>query len=140
MKNYVVKQNNKLYIVGPSNQVPENCIGVLPKSITKEDEKFLIATQELNKKTQLLEWKFSINKNMKAQDQSLQNLNKTARAWEDLRQERDRRLSACDWTQLSDSPLSSVDKVKWVNYRQELRDLPANTANPLNPTWPSQPS
>lgn len=41
--------------------------------------------------------------------------------WSVLREERNRLLGSCDWTQLPDSP---VDKVAWENYRQELRDLP----------------
>jgi hypothetical protein len=48
---------------------------------------------------------------------------------EALRQERNRRLSACDWTQMADSPLSEENKITWAIYRQALRDLPANNAN-----------
>ena len=28
----------------------------------------------------------------------------------------------------------------WKTYRQALRDLPANTSDPSNPTWPTKPS
>jgi hypothetical protein len=56
-----------------------------------------------------------------------------------LRAERNTRLSACDWTQLPDSPLSVEDKALWATYRQNLRDLPENTLDPLNPEWPEQP-
>ena len=28
---------------------------------------------------------------------------------------------------------------EWTNYRQALRDMPANTADPKNPTWPDKP-
>lgn len=43
-----------------------------------------------------------------------------------LREERDRRLRNCDWTQLTDmqNKLSEEDKIKWLTYRQALRDLP----------------
>ena len=27
----------------------------------------------------------------------------------------------------------------WKTYRQALRDLPANTSDPINPTWPTKP-
>ena len=27
----------------------------------------------------------------------------------------------------------------WKTYRQALRDLPANTKDPANPTWPTKP-
>ncbi len=60
--------------------------------------------------------------------------------WTLLRQERDLRLSDCDWTQLVDSPLSTEAKAAWATYRQSLRDLPANTTDPDAPSWPSQPA
>ena len=34
---------------------------------------------------------------------------------------------------------SSEEQVAWSNYRQALRDLPANTDDPANPTWPTKP-
>jgi hypothetical protein len=39
-----------------------------------------------------------------------------------IRSQRDRLLSACDWTQLSD--VSFAKKDDWKTYRQALRDLP----------------
>jgi len=56
-----------------------------------------------------------------------------------LRGQRDALLSSSDWTQMPDSPLSDAKKQEWATYRQQLRDLPS-TADPSNPTWPSQPS
>ena len=56
--------------------------------------------------------------------------------WVNLRQERNKRLSETDWWALSDSPAISDEQTA---YRQALRDLPANTADPLNPTWPTKP-
>tara|TARA_R100000773_G_scaffold33418_1_gene28503 strand:+ start:91 stop:414 length:324 start_codon:yes stop_codon:yes gene_type:complete len=55
-----------------------------------------------------------------------------------LRAKRNVRLANCDWTQGADVP----DKIKipWAAYRKELRDLPANTADPANPTWPKKPT
>jgi hypothetical protein len=49
-------------------------------------------------------------------------------------------LSSSDWTQMPDTALSDSKKAEWANYRQALRDLPANTADPSNPTWPEEPS
>ena len=40
-----------------------------------------------------------------------------------LRPERDLLLSASDWTQLNDSPLSEDKLAAWAAYRQDLRDL-----------------
>jgi hypothetical protein len=62
--------------------------------------------------------------------------NAIADAWVSLRSERDRLLSASDWTQVADAP---VDQVAWANYRQALRDLPENTTDPFNPVWPEKP-
>ena len=45
---------------------------------------------------------------------------------------------ACDWTQSRDVTLTNDSD--WQTYRQTLRDLPANTADPKNPTWPTKPS
>jgi len=45
---------------------------------------------------------------------------------EELRVERDKRLTDCDWTQNKDVVLSADDLNMWEKYRQELRDLPSN--------------
>lgn len=60
--------------------------------------------------------------------------------FEKLRAERNKKLQACDWTQLADSPLTAQEKTDWVTYRQSLRDLPANTVDPKNPVWPQEPA
>ena len=57
-----------------------------------------------------------------------------------LRAERNRILTGTDWTQMPDSPLSDAKKAEWRTYRQALRDLPANTTDPRNPTWPTKPT
>jgi len=54
-----------------------------------------------------------------------------------LRVERNKLLIATDWTQTPDIPESI--RMKWASYRQALRDLPANTSDPENPTWPTKP-
>ena len=64
---------------------------------------------------------------------------KTAAAWANLRATRNNLLGQSDWTQSSDSPLASEVKTSWATYRQALRDLPANTEDPSNPTWPTKP-
>jgi len=55
-----------------------------------------------------------------------------------LRETRDLLLTQSDWTQSRDVTLSNDND--WKTYRQTLRDLPANTADPSNPTWPTKPS
>ena len=63
----------------------------------------------------------------------------TAEAWTMLRHFRDRRLAMCDWTQVTDVALDATTVTAWQTYRQALRDLPATTADPANPSWPSSP-
>lgn len=62
---------------------------------------------------------------------------KISRSWHNLRKERNYLLSECDWTQVPDAP---VDAAAWATYRQQLRDLPANTTDPRNVVWPEPPS
>ena len=54
---------------------------------------------------------------------------RTDNVLEILRANRDSLLTESDWTQMSDSPLSNAKKTKWANYRQALRDLPANNGS-----------
>ena len=59
----------------------------------------------------------------------------TASKWESLRTKRNRLLAETDYHAMTDTTLT--DSMK--SYRQALRDLPANTANPDSPSWPSKP-
>lgn len=52
-----------------------------------------------------------------------------------LRAERNRLLAATDWWGVSDRTMSDAETA----YRQALRDLPANTDDPANPSWPDLP-
>lgn len=52
---------------------------------------------------------------------------------------RDILLRVCDWTQMSDAPLSALQKAQWATYRQSLRDLPALPGFPDVP-WPVPPT
>ena len=54
----------------------------------------------------------------------------------DLRNKRNQLLAETDFYALSDVTMS--DEMK--TYRQALRDLPANTSDPANPTYPTKPS
>jgi len=66
-------------------------------------------------------------------------------AMDALREERNKLLKETDWTQSEDVP--SATKTTWTTYRQSLRDLPANTENPVvgtdglltGVTWPTKP-
>ena len=66
--------------------------------------------------------------------------NSSSFLWMKLRNERDNLLLFSDFTQLADTGLTDSKKAEWVTYRKSLRDLPANTSDPANPTWPTKPS
>lgn len=57
-----------------------------------------------------------------------------------IRQERDRLLLSCDWTQCNDSPLTSEIKTSWGVYRQALRDITSQSTFPESVIWPDIPS
>lgn len=59
-----------------------------------------------------------------------------AQPMKDLRRERDRLIAETDWWVLPDRTASEAQ----LAYRQALRDLPANTSDPANPVWPTEPS
>ena len=56
--------------------------------------------------------------------------------FKNLRYRRDKKISESDWMANSDVTMSDA----WRTYRQALRDLPANTTDPNNPVWPTEPS
>ena len=56
--------------------------------------------------------------------------------WNQIRIWRDNELRSTDWTQLPDA---TVDKQAWANYRQALRDLPAQNVSPDNVIFPARP-
>ena len=61
-----------------------------------------------------------------------------------LRSKRNQLLAETDWVTLKALDLSNdglgiqLPQV-WMDYRQALRDLPANTVDPANPVWPVKP-
>lgn len=61
-----------------------------------------------------------------------------ANQWQSVRSERDRILYSCDWTQLSDVPLTAEQVEQWRVYRQQVRDV-TNQPDPFNIVWPVAP-
>ncbi len=60
---------------------------------------------------------------------------------QDLRTERDTLLNQTDKYVVADFPHTTPEKKQeWLDYRQALRDLPVNTADPSNPVWPTPPT
>jgi|TARA_E500000305_G_scaffold90162_2_gene77331 hypothetical protein len=70
------------------------------------------------------------------QKATLANLKATQNDWVNLRNRRNLRLRNTDVWAISDRTMTDAQK----KYRQDLRDLPANTSDPSNPTWPTKPS
>lgn len=61
-------------------------------------------------------------------------------ALETLRRKRDSTLDKTDKYTTIDYPHASEEvKQAWLDYRQALRDLPANTEDPAAPVWPEAP-
>ena len=58
-----------------------------------------------------------------------------------LRTERNEQLEESDKNVLPDRwhTMDAATQAKWTTYRQELRDLPANTVDPAKPVWPAKP-
>jgi len=54
---------------------------------------------------------------------------------EEIRSKRNRLLAETDYLALADSTLTDEMRA----YRQALRDLPANTADPAHPVFPTKP-
>ena len=57
----------------------------------------------------------------------------------ELRQERNKRLTDCDWVVTRATSTDTPVPDEWKTYMQALRDLPSNTEDPANPVWPVAP-
>lgn len=55
---------------------------------------------------------------------------------DEVRSQRNNRLSRCDWTQVLDA---QVDRAAWATYRQALRDITDQAGFPFNVVWPQEP-
>jgi hypothetical protein len=61
---------------------------------------------------------------------------------QEIRFKRNQLIGESDWTQLSDSPLSSQLKQDWATYRQSLRDITddlTGISTPDDVVWPTKP-
>lgn len=58
--------------------------------------------------------------------------------WTRVRKDRNRLLADCDWTQLTDAPVSDMEEQQWASYRQALRDI-TTQSDPFNIQWPVPP-
>ena len=60
--------------------------------------------------------------------------------WMAVRADRNTRLAAADWVMLPDCRATQECQRNFMGYRQRLRDLPGNTADPFSVTWPDEPA
>lgn len=61
---------------------------------------------------------------------------RTEMEWETVKRLRFLRLLTTDWTQLATISITQEELTNWNIYRQALRDVPQNTVDPFNVTWP----
>jgi len=83
----------------------------------------------------LLLWTVDASAKTVTRDTDVEAAADTALAWEQVRGHRNQLLTDSDWRAMSDLTMSD----DWKTYRQALRDLPANTVDPTNITWPEEP-
>lgn len=62
-----------------------------------------------------------------------------AQPLKELRTERNKRLTECDWVVIRATSTDTPIPEEWKAYMQALRDLPSNTEDPANPVWPVAP-
>jgi hypothetical protein len=56
-----------------------------------------------------------------------------------IRQKRDHLLQGCDWVVTKSSELGTPVPAAWLQYRQDLRDLPSQAGFPYSVEWPTLP-
>lgn len=61
-------------------------------------------------------------------------------AWGLVREERDRRITLTDYTQMPDSPFTESKRAQFGVYRQALRDIPQTFVAPDKVDWPVPPT
>jgi hypothetical protein len=60
-------------------------------------------------------------------------------ATRNVRRERDRLLTECDWVTLKAADTNTSVDEAWATYRQALRDITAQDGFPYSVTWPTKP-
>lgn len=138
MKNYVVERNNELFVVKANKPTGDWASEVVAE----------ISDELVDKKLQksIVQDEFGMDVVVIEEDSAAQAAAEAAKAqveedlkWATLRAERNRLLAETDYTQLADSPHDAPKKAEYATYRQALRDLPSNTVDPENPSYPSKP-
>jgi hypothetical protein len=83
---------------------------------------------------------FQFNVNSKTWVDTRTDQQKYDEASQPIIQKRNQLLSASDWTQIPGNPLTTEQQTAWATYRQELRDITAQSGYPFNVIWPTPPT
>jgi len=62
-----------------------------------------------------------------------------SKTWDEIRTERDRLLTLCDWVVVKSQETGVGISTEWTNYRQALRDI-TSQSNPNVIIWPEKPT
>jgi|SRR6056300_1223903 len=108
--------NGREYVIVPEHIEDTECMTITRNENTNEIEFVNNFTELEAKKQNIIDANFEI-----------------------LRLKRNFELRLSDWINAPDVPMSEEKKQAWLDYRQALRDLPANTEDPENPVWPEAP-
>ena len=110
-----------------------NCFPVAPTTPPAEDHTVNLERTAVNQSgTWVEEW-------ISTPATSEEIAERTAAKSNDVRDDRNKRLAECDWTQLADSPLDADAKLAWALYRETLRTVPEQPGFPWNVEWPPVP-
>ncbi len=111
------------YVIFESHDAPE-VVGNFKKEYVADDD-VEISTGRWSNAWKLVDRTMNATELQQAKD----------RAYLELRKTRDHLLSQTDF--YANSDVTMPDNIK--TYRQALRDLPSNTADPFDVTWPTNP-
>ena len=64
---------------------------------------------------------------------------RTARQADQVRQQRDQILAATDWRVIKATETGIPESAEWMQYREDLRNIPQQEGFPWNVVWPTQP-
>lgn len=141
MKKYLIEFNGELQVVSSTRpSILNGLIGKVPENVSIDDEKYLnhrLIDHDLIPGAKITE--IYVDQDIKAAAELQAQEEADIEKWIQLREERDKLLEACDYTQLPDAPLTAAEKAEYATYRQALRDFPDTVTDIDNYTWPTKP-
>jgi len=135
---YLIDAGSGFSIQKVKGFTPANSIAIVTDSIPVADYPYVIG-QQVDDGFGNLSWKAVVDQAAKTAGDAAKLTQETVTKWSDLRAQRDALLTACDFSQLPDAPLTAQQVTAYQTYRQELRDLPANTVDIDAVVFPTKP-